>query len=128
MDSTTLVGPDVEAGKLITKALDDSAIPLNAALWFYDEDASEWRLILATSAVDAVGPQKTYGMIQKVMKKLGDQIDLPLRKISAVSPTAPLIRLLRSAVKTGHGISGIRFTHNTINGVFVEDAYIYRLT
>ena len=128
MDSTTLVTPDIPVGRRITEALDSAAIPLTASLWFFDPDASEWRLIVASPQVDEIGPLKMYGLIQKVLKKLINQIDLPLRKISAVSPNDPLIRLLRSAVKTGTGISGIRFTHNTINGVFVEDAYIYRLT
>jgi hypothetical protein len=38
-----------------------------------------------------------------------------------------MLSLLRVAISTGPGISGIRFTHNTINNVLIEDAYIYRL-
>jgi hypothetical protein len=124
VDTTALVDVDIELGKRVTKELDASGIPVKASLWFYAPEASEWRLIVATPFVDQKGPQKTYSVIQKALKN----IDLPLRKISAVSPNDPLIRLLRAALRTGPGISGIRFTHNTINNVFVEDAYIYRLS
>jgi hypothetical protein len=40
---------------------------------------------------------------------------------------APLIALLKAAISTGKGVGGIRFSRNTINGHYIEDAYIYRL-
>ena len=123
MDTTALVDIDIALGKRVTEELDASGIPVKASLWFYTPEASEWRLIVATPLVDQEGPHKTYALIQKALRT----IDFPLRKISAVSPGDPLIKLLRVALRTGPGIAGVRFTHNTINNVFIEDAYIYRL-
>jgi hypothetical protein len=48
--------------------------------------------------------------------------------VSIAKKDDPLLKLLRIAIKTGPGISNIRFSRNTINGVIIEDAYIYRLT
>jgi hypothetical protein len=45
-----------------------------------------------------------------------------------VKDNDPLVLLLRKAIVTGPGISGIRFTSNSVNGTFIDDAYIYRLT
>jgi hypothetical protein len=38
-----------------------------------------------------------------------------------------LVQLLRPVIGTGPGICGIRLTQNVIDGVLIEDAYIYRL-
>ncbi len=40
---------------------------------------------------------------------------------------ADLVRLLRVALKTGGGLSRIRFSKNVINGHFIDDALIYRV-
>jgi hypothetical protein len=37
----------------------------------------------------------------------------------------PLIQTIATMVNTGPGISGIRFSDNTINGIRISDAYIY---
>jgi hypothetical protein len=95
-------------------------------MWFYDPNASEWWFLVATPMVDTNGPRAAYASIQKVLKKLDPPVDLVFRKISVLSPKAPLIKLLRTAIRTP-GVSGIRFTHNTINNFFIEDAYIYLL-
>ncbi len=123
MDKTALVENDIEVGRQVTKALDDARIAVKASFWFYEPGASEWRLIIATPLVDRKGPRAAYAAIQRALR----DIEFPLRKVSVVGPRHSLIKLLRIALRTGGGISGIRFTHNTINNVFIEDAYIYRL-
>jgi len=45
-----------------------------------------------------------------------------------IEEKAPLYVLLRSAISTGPGLSGIRFSRNVINGQLIEDAYLYRIT
>ena len=53
---------------------------------------------------------------------------LYLRQITAVSPKDELVGRLRKAVRTGPGISSVRFTDNVIDNVLIEEAYIYRST
>jgi hypothetical protein len=45
-----------------------------------------------------------------------------------VKDNDPIVVLLRKAISTGPGIAGVRFTNNSVNGTFIDDAYIYRLT
>lgn len=128
MDKPTLVEADKEAGEALLKKLDEINFDVKAALWFYLSEHSEWRLILASPAVDREGPKKAYEKVQSHLQGIGQSRDLSLQNISLVSPNDNLIKILRSAVKTGPGISHIRFTRNVINNVFIEDAYIYRIT
>jgi hypothetical protein len=116
----------IEAGRRLTEQLDRSGLPLSASMWLYVPDSNEWRLILASPRVDSEGPKKAYQEVRNVLVHLPGA-GLSLRNISLVEPENPLVALLRGAVRTGSGISGIRFSRNTINGHFIEDAYIYRL-
>jgi hypothetical protein len=63
-----------------------------------------------------------------VIQSLGD-ISFSIFNISALSPRNRLVQLLKLAIRTApSAIAQIRFTSNTINNVFVEDALIYRLS
>ena len=51
----------------------------------------------------------------------------PCGQISVVGLKDPLYRVLRRLVKTARrAIAGIRVTDNIVDGVLVQDAYIYR--
>jgi len=125
MVKASLVDADVEAGTRVIEALDKARFPVQAALWFYLSEPGEWRLLVASPEVDERGPKKAYTHLQSVLAR--PSVGLSLRDISLVSPDHDLIRLLSRAISTGPGISGIRFTANTVDNVFIEDAYIYRL-
>lgn len=127
MDKPTLVDEDMKAGEVLLNKLDEAEFNVTAALWFYMQDSEEWRLILASPVVDTDGRKKAYETVQSQLKELDGRYHLSLRNISLVSPADKLIKLLKSAIKTGEKISHIRFTRNVINNVFIEDAYIYRL-
>jgi hypothetical protein len=128
MDKPTLVDADMKAGEALLNRLDETKFDVKAALWFYMPDSEEWRLILASPTVDAEGPKKAYEKVQSQLQGLDQGYELSLQNISLVSPNDNLIKVLKSAIKTGKKISHIRFTRNVINNVFIEDAYIYRLT
>ena len=83
--------------------------------------------MLATPDVDRVGPRRVYGQIEHILRRV-PSVGIGLEDISIVGDNDATVRLLGVALKTGPGISGIRFQNNVINGVLVEDAYIYRLT
>ena len=109
--------------------LDEINFEVKGALWFYLSEPKEWRLIFASPAVDKNGPKEAYEKVQSQLEKLKQKqpYELSLDNVSLVSPSDNLIKLLKSAIKTGPGISDIRFTRNVINNVFIEDAYIYRV-
>jgi hypothetical protein len=127
---TSLVEPDIDGGARLVEALDEAEIEVGAAFWFLIPELSAWRLFIASPIVDKRGRRAAYEGVQKVLRQLTSAgVEAPaLDDISAVSPGNEIVGLLSSAVGTGPGISRIRFTSNTVNGVFIEDAVIYRLT
>jgi hypothetical protein len=127
MDKTVLVDKEIEDGKLLIQALDKTSLPVEGAIWYYYVDSDEWRLLIVSTFVDKEGPEKAYTLIQSTLKQFESSFSLSLSKISILSPTNRLIKLIRMAIRTGHGISGIRFSRNTINNIYIEDAYIYRI-
>ena len=127
MDKTALVEKDVEEGKRLIEALDNAGFQVRAVLWFYLAESDEWRFVVASPLVERKGPKEAYAFVQEVLAQLLPPSGISLEEISVVSPEYDLIRLLKVAIQTGPGISGIRFTRNTINNTFIEDAYIYRM-
>jgi len=127
MAEATLVEQRIEAGGGLLKELDEAGFKVNSALWFYAPDSDTWLLILASPVIDEKGPKEAYSSVQKVLANVSPTLPISLKEISIISPEHELIRLLRLAIRTGPGISGIRFSRNTINGVFISDAYIYRV-
>lgn len=127
MDKTALVEKNIEEGRRLLLALDRTGFRVSAALWFYVDEDEEWRFMVASPVIDEKGPRESYAFVQETLARLSPPSQISLKQISAISPSHDLIRLLRVAIRTGPGVSGIRFTRNTINNVFIEDAYIYRM-
>lgn len=127
MDKTTLVEKNIEEGRGLLLALDSAGFRVSAALWFYVAEDEEWRFMVASPVIDEKGPRESYAIIQETLERLSPPSEISLKQISVISPSHDLVRLLRVAIHTGPGVSGIRFTRNTINNVFIEDAYIYRM-
>ncbi len=118
----------IEAGSNLTRRLDETSFVVSASMWFFNVDSSSWRYIIASPQVDSNGVKNAYKKVQDTLATLsnGDG-SISLRDITLISPNDPLIKLLKIVISTGDGISGIRFSRNLINGVLIEDAYIYRL-
>jgi hypothetical protein len=127
VDQAILVDRDREGGAELLRKLDSSGFPVEAAFWWLDAEVGKWSLLLATPLVDAQGPRAAYQQLIDTVPS--DQLPVEVEQVSLVSASHPAVRLLRMAIKTGpRDIASIAFTHNTINGVFVEDAFIYRLS
>ncbi len=119
----------IKAGEVLVRSLDTRDVNLRSALWLYSSDLEEWKLLLAMPAVADEGPRRVYQEIQQALADCSPEANgLSLSNISLVAPEAPLISLLRKAIRTGPEISGIRFTNNVIDGTVIEDAYIYRVS
>jgi hypothetical protein len=119
----------IQAGAEITRRLDEAHLEVCASLWLYIPDKNLWRLIVASPAVRRDGPKKVYQKIQTILSKMSDKTwKIPLYDISVVEESDPLIASLCTSMGTKDGISGRRFSRDTINGHFIEDAYIYKMT
>jgi hypothetical protein len=125
----SLTSSMLEAGKELTRRLDRVGFKAVASFWLYNLETNEWRLVLASHQVDRKGPKKAYSTILNALSKKPSEevIGLSLQNITLTSPLDPLIKSLRTALRTGKALSDIRFSRNRINDLFIEDAYIYRV-
>ena len=115
-------------GEELTRKLDEAKWPVVASFWYFVREHNRWNLILASPKVLSDGPKASYAAVNRTLSALRDHFSL--ESITVVPPTHDLVRTLASAVQTDSGpaISGIRFSNNTINGHFIDDAYLYRMT
>jgi hypothetical protein len=128
MVATDLTPELVKAGESLLRELDAENGNVDSALWFYFPEDGNWKLLLSFRDLEREGPKAAYARIQKALSKLEEGKAPALADVGITKPNTPLIGLLKTAVKTGPGISGIRFTNNVINGQLIRDAHIYRLT
>jgi hypothetical protein len=126
MVTAALVDSLIKDGERLVQALDQASIDVQAALWFYDSDSEDWRLIIASHSLQSQGPLEAYAAVQAVLDTIPHRT-FALSSVRVMSPEDPLIKALRSAIRTGPGIAGIRLSRNVIDHVFIEDAYIYRV-
>lgn len=144
MVKTSLVEKDITEGRRFLEALKGPAVftigrrrvvdlpashfRVKAAFWMYLPESHEWRLFIATPLVDEQGPQATYRDLRAALLAANPAVlDLSLQNISVVSPKDPLVKALQNAMKIDPETSGVRMTRTTLNGAYVEEAYVYRL-
>lgn len=127
MVAAQLVERDIKDGETLLRRLDGDGFPVSAALWFYYSEYEKWSLIIASALVGTQGPIEAYKRLLKSLKRIRKHnFCLDSSRIELVKENDRIPKALRHVIQTGRGISGIRYTRNTINGFFVEDAYIYR--
>ena len=129
MVTETLTDDMIDAGGELTSLLDDSSIQVRASFWSYQPETESWRLVIVTSEAETRGPKAVYREVQTKIADLRERYpNLELSDVRVMPPGSPLVGLLRRAVRTGRGVSRTRLTGNAINGHFIDDVLIYRMT
>lgn len=119
----------IEKAKSLLIALDKSTIKPNSFFWFYLPDNQVWRLVISSQYFSHKSIKESYEAFINELKENVDVKDIGFENITLLEPNHDLIKLLKLAIRTGaEDISGIRFKSNTINNVYINDAYIYRLS
>jgi hypothetical protein len=121
--STVAPEVDLEGGRVLVEQLQQVGFPLDAALWYLDPAAEEWRLLLASPLVEQQGRRQAYEHVEQLLRRLQLPL-LDLNRIVVLTPGEPLIQALRSA-------SGLRggtwLTHDRFDSILIERAYLYFL-
>ena len=123
----TLTDELIKEGVNLLEKLDTLGINVNAAFWIFSPDTEYWKLMISFPGIEVKGPKAMYSKVQKALSKITKRHAVSLDDIVLVKLNAPILQLLRMAIRTGPGIHGIRFSNNVINGQLIADAYIYRL-
>lgn len=121
--------PDmIKSGELLVAALDKLNLLVKGAFWLLLPDQHVWRLFIASPEVRLHGPKAVYRKVVAALQRLpAEATPIGTKDISVVDDKNPILHMFRTAVSTGPGIAGIRFSKNVINGQLIEDAYLYRV-
>ena len=124
MAKTTLVEKDIEEGRKLLQTLDAAGIPVVAAYWLYELEWNRWRLVFATPLVETTGSTPIYRRIREMLES-GAEGAGAFEDLAIVS--------LRDRVASGlhripgsDGVPEFRLTDGVVNGLSVDDAYVYR--
>jgi hypothetical protein len=121
----------MEIGKQIFKVIrEDKRLKPRALMWYYDEDAQQWRLLIATDDARKRGPQAAYGRVWTLLKRAG-LVDKIFQRIVVTTPDSPLVKLVGKFItlkaEPGGEPGGVSMLDNTLNGVFIPGIYAYHL-
>ncbi|WP_157807960.1 hypothetical protein [Marinomonas sp. ef1] len=117
----------IKAGAKLVEKLDAQHAEIKSAFWLYFSEDKVWRLIIASPLVDSLGPREYYRKVVSANDSASENEEvISLNDIGVTNIANQIVQLLKVTIGTGDGISGIRFSRNTINGHFIEDSYIYR--
>jgi len=124
MGATALVSEEIAAGQHVVRALDAAGFPVTAAFWLYSGDVDRWKLWIATPRA-GVDLQKAFLSVGEILSELADGAILDLSRIRLAKPADPTVRAIGSLVRV-KGLSDVRLRSNVANGIYIEDALIYR--
>lgn len=112
-------------GRSFLQALDAAGIVSSAALWLWQVNDNAWRYVLSSPLVQqgADMPVKIAAVLATM--PAGFAVDRDNLRLYTLQD--PAIQILHKAIQTGPGITAMRMSGNVINGVRIEDAYVYRL-
>jgi hypothetical protein len=99
MDKATLVRRDLEMEGRVLDALNRAGIPVTLCDWNYVSDIDEWQLIIATPLHDDKGPLEAYSRVIKALQSAAIYEDVPIRRVSVLSPNDSLVKTLEHDIK-----------------------------
>jgi hypothetical protein len=126
MVAVALVDRYIEAGRRLLNALDAAHVDVDVALWLFEEERDSWKLVLSSKQLTDLGPLQAYKAIGAVLDGLNLR-DISLADITVQRVDRPLIKALRAYPLVDPWILDKQLGWRWINGVRIDDAYIYRV-
>lgn len=127
MAATALVERDFSDGRALLHSLDEANFPVFAALWLLNPDSGNWTLYMGSPVVDQVGGRGAYARLQGILNSTKSR--LSLRRVTLVGTHDRFLSQIVGArtIEDSDENPDVRIQDTMLNGVFVEEAVIYRL-
>jgi hypothetical protein len=113
----------------LVKNLDQSKSNPSLVVWYFYEDADEWRLLIAGPEFDQLLPKQEALAYQKVSEAISssDLQSLSISVVKVIRSDDPLPKALSFLVGTPpNGIIQASFKDTTLNGIFIKEMVILR--
>lgn len=117
---------DIDFGKQLWESLRNNRMfPADGVLWLLESEHG-WRLLVASPKVDELGRQRAYEELANTTRGVVPVANQPLR-IELISPETPFYQALRSVFGKTMSVEGVRLGNTQINGMYIDDAYLYEV-
>ncbi len=116
----------IEAGEALIRALDDAGLGPDTAFWMWFRDVKGWRLVLSGGPLSGLGPKAAHRRVREILPGTPAARSLDPELVGVAGPQAASVAAIRDGVTTGPGFHGIRVRNNTLGGVVIPAAYVYR--
>jgi hypothetical protein len=127
MDQVVLDEGRIQAGIELIKRLDSSPLKPTKAFWMFYPDQSVWKLLVGGTKLGGKEIAQQYGLISKILSEMSRENNvLSFDDIKIIQPRDKVADALGAVFRVG-GLSTVRASRNMINGIYVDDALIYRL-
>jgi hypothetical protein len=135
MGQEALVSPNVDGARALLQLMDAAGAPPLACLWVFNPDHDSWRLWIVPSKIpgrkaNVPGPatREFYGFVASLIVENRDKVaGLDPGDVHMVESTHPAVVALSRFVRVD-GTSTVRMSNNMLDGYFLPDAVILRLT
>lgn len=119
MAEKPLVEADIRAGHELLALLDRIEMPVRGAFWLYRGDTERWRLVIVTEEAKS-------GSTDLYLKLINAGAKMDLALVEFQTPASPYFKAL-GGMGPVEGDAEVRMSQFVSNGVYFEDAVIYRL-
>lgn len=129
MDQNTLVESKIEAAIELVRRLDAANLKPKFAAWYLYEDANEWRLLIASVALDPLLPKQEPLAYRKVVDVLSNSgiTSIGVSDLKLLATTDKLPASLRMLISTGPDtIARADCQDNMLNGIFIKHVIVLR--
>jgi hypothetical protein len=126
-DVETLDGVDIEFGRKLWQRLrDNQDFPIQGIFWLSEPNIGGWHLVIASPKVDTLGPRDAYLELAPIMRSITADSSQHI-KIELISPKQPMFQALRSLFGSTDSVEGKRLNNTMVDGMFIDDAYLYEV-
>lgn len=118
----------IAAGEALVRALDARGLAPGVAFWLWFRDVRDWRLVLAGGTLAEAGAREALVTIREILREQEDTRALTPLDVGVKDEDHRAVRAVRTAISTGPGIHGVRIRDNTVAGIRLQRAFVYRST
>lgn len=129
MGEKALVESQIADATALVRKLDTDGLAPSLAVWYYYDDAEEWRLLLAGPAFDALLPKQESLGYRKIAEAMAavSLSSLTISDVKLVASSSPLPQALKRLVGTNAtGLVRAHFADTTLNGIFIKEMIVLR--
>ena len=129
MGEKTLVESQIADSVALIQKLDSRGDTATMAVWYFYDDADEWRFLIAGPSFDALLPKQEPVAYRKIAEAMtaSNLSSLTISEIKVVESQSALPKAIRLIVRTDpKGIVRAHFTDTTLNGIFIKEMIILR--